>query len=340
LNLIAPPMTLDDCLGTFLGVVALDVAIQSGLIAALASDAPATAPLLPETSPLVVILRSNGVLKPEVLSLTERFASLWQEQSVHLRTRVGFLRRAAADVALYAEDLFYNTDSFMEKSSTFQFFDYEPATRGDAEARSHTQRWVDYVAALTDAEAPSLLDAVSLPDKGLVLEIGGNAGAFARHLLARHTGLSYAILDLSGVCALGRADPANTPFGDRLRFLPGDMRKMNWRLEAGGAPDVIIFKSVLHDWPAEEAADLLARASRYLAPSGRIIILERGAYTSANLMDIPFSSCANLVFSPFYRAPDVYIEALRVAWPSARMTIRPVVLDMGWFVTMATERIL
>lgn len=340
MNLIAPPMTIDDCLGTFLGVVALDVAIGSGLIAALASDVPATAPLLSETAPLVAILRLNCVLKPEVLSLTERFASLWQEQSLQLRTRVGFLRRAATDVALNAEDLFYDTDSFMEKSSTFQFFDYEPATRDDTEARNHTQRWVDYVAALTDAEAPSLLDAISLPDKGLVLEIGGNAGAFARHLLVRYAGLSYAILDLSGVCALGRADPANAPFGDRLRFLPGDMRKMNWRLEAGGAPDVIIFKSVLHDWPAEEAADLLARASRYVAPSGRIIILERGAYTSANLPDIPFSSCANLVFSPFYRAPDVYIEALRVAWPSARVTVRPVLLDMGWFVTTATERIL
>jgi hypothetical protein len=103
---------------------------------------------------------------------------------------------------------------------------------------------------------------------------------------------------------------------------------------------VIIFKSVLHDWPAEEAADLLTRASRYLAPSGRIIILERGAYTSANLPDIPFSSCANLVFSSFYRTPDVYIEALRVAWPSAQVTIRPVLLDMGWFVTTATECIL
>jgi SAM-dependent methyltransferase len=314
--------------------VALDVAISSGLIAALASNAQDhVAP-----APLLAILHTAGVVKPDGFALTDRFAALWQTQSAALQAQVGFLRLAAADVAIHAEDLFQNTGRFMESSATFQYFDYGPAARDDPDA--HTRRWVDYVAALTDAEAPDLLDAVSLPETGRVLEIGGNAGAFARHLLKRHPRLSHAILDLPGVCALGRADPANAHFGDRLRFLPGDMRKMNWRLEAGGAPDVILFKSVLHDWPAEEAAELLARASRYIAPSGRIIILERGAYTSANLPDIRFSSCANLVFSPFYRAPDVYIEALRVAWPSARVTSRPVLLDMGWFVTTATARTL
>lgn len=331
---IAPPMTIEDCLGSFLGVVALDVAINSGLIAALASGT-GVAP-----APLGAILRVIGVLKPDGFALTDGFAALWQTQSGQLQARVGFLRLAAADIARHAEDLFQDTDRFMEKSSIFRYFDYAPAMRDDPDARAHTQRWVDYVAALTEAEAPGLLDGISLPEKGLVLEIGGNAGAFARHLLVRHPGLSYAILDLPGVCALGRTDPENVCFGDRLRFLPGDMRRMNWRIEAGRAPDVILFKSVLHDWPAEVAADLLARAARYVAPSGRIVILERGAYTGANLPEIPFSSCANLVFSAFYREPDVYVTALRAAWPAAQITLRPVLLDMRWFITTAIERVL
>lgn len=334
MHLIAPPMTIEDCLGSFLGVVALDVAIGSGLIAALASNAQAD----PAPAPLAAILRVIGVLKSDGFALTDRFKELWQTHSSQLRARVGFLRLAAADVARHAEDLFYDTESFMEKSSTFQYFDYGPAMRDDPAARAHTQRWVDYVAALTDAEAPGLLDIISLPDTGLVLEIGGNAGAFARHLLVRHPGLSYAILDLPGVCALGRADPENARFGDRLRFLPGDMRRMNWQMEAGGAPDVILFKSVLHDWPAELAADLLACAARHVAPSGRIVILERGAYATANLPDLPFSSSANLVFSAFYREPDIYAAALRAAWPAAQVMSRPVLLDMRWFVTTAMER--
>ncbi len=333
MNLIAQGMTIEDCLGSFLGAVALDVAINSGLIAALASDAPAD----PAPAPLAAILRAIGVLKSDGFALTDGFAALWQTHSRQLRARVGFLRLAAADVALHAEDLFHDTDGFMEKSSTFQYFDYGLAMRDDPSARAHTQRWVDYVAALTDAEAPGLLDMVSLPDTGLVLEIGGNAGAFARHVLARHPGLSYAILDLPGVCALGRADPENACYGDRLRFLPGDMHRMNWRMETGRAPDVILFKSVLHDWPAEQAAELLARAARYVAPSGRIVILERGAHTSANLPEIPFSSCANLVFSAFYREPDIYAAALSTAWPASQVTIRPVLLDMRWFVTTAME---
>ncbi len=333
MNLIAHHMTIEDCLGSFLGTVALDVAINSGLIAALASDARAD----PHPAPLAAILRAIGVLKSDDFALTDGFAALWQTQSSQLRARVGFLRLAAADVALHAEDLFHDTHRFMEESSTFQYFDYGLAMRDDPVARAHTQRWVDYVAALTDAEAPGLLDVVALPDTGLVLEIGGNAGAFARHVLLRHPGLSYAILDLPGVCALGRDDPENARFGDRLRFLPGDMHRMNWRMETGRAPDVILFKSVLHDWPAEQAAELLARAARYLAPSGRIVILERGAHTSANLPEIPFSSSANLVFSAFYREPDLYASALRTAWPAAQVTIRPVLLDMRWFVTTAME---
>jgi hypothetical protein len=332
--MIAPPMTVENCLSSFLGVVALDVAIGSGLIAVLASGGRAK----PPPAPLVAILREIRVMRSDDFALTDRFALLWQTHAKQLQARVGFLRLAAADVARHAEDLFEDADSFMEKSSTFRYFDYDSAMQDDPAARAHTQRWVNYVAALTDAEAPGLLDQVSLPDTGLVLEVGGNAGAFARHLLGRHPEISYAILDLPGVCALGRADPENAHFGDRLRFLPGDMRRMNWRIEAGGAPDVILFKSVLHDWPAEQAAELLARAARYVGRSGRIVILERGAYTSANLHEIPFSSTANLVFSPFYRDPDTYAEALRAAWPSAQVTVHPVLLDMGWFVTTATER--
>lgn len=327
----AAPMTVDSCTESFLGVVALDVAITSGLIATLASGGSgATSP-----EPLVAILRGTGVLAPHGLALSDRFAALWRDQALHVQARVGFLRLAAADVAQHAEDLFQNVGGFMEKSATFRYFDYAMAKRDDPQARAHTQRWVAYVAALTDAEAPGLLDATRLPDTGTVLEIGGNAGAFARHVLRRHAGLSQVILDLPGVCAVGRADPANSAFGDRLRFAPGDMRRTNWRIEAGCMPDVILFKSVLHDWPAEDAADLLARAVRHLAPTGRIIILERGAFTTANLPALPFSSAANLVFSPFYRNPDIYAETLRTAWPEAVTSIRPIHLDMGWFVTTA-----
>lgn len=326
-------MTVDGCLESFLGVVALDVAITSGLIATLASGGAGATP----AEPLVAILRGTGVMAPYGLALSDRFATLWRDQASHVEARVGFLRLAAADVAQHAEDLFQNVGGFMEKSATFRYFDYDTATRDDPQARAHTQRWVAYVAALTDAEAPGLLEVMNLPDTGTVLEIGGNAGAFARHLLRRHPGLSQVILDLPGVCAVGRADPANTAFGHRLRFAPGDMRRTNWRIEAGCVPDVILFKSVLHDWPAEDAADLLARAARHVAPSGRIIIVERGAYTTANLPALPFSSAANLVFSPFYRNPDIYADILRTAWPEAVMTIRPVQLDMGWFVTTAMK---
>lgn len=323
---------LEYYLNSFPGVVALDVAIRSGLIDTLAAgDRPAVA--VPAV--LLGLLQSIEVIGDDRMSLTTKFSQLWLNHAADLRSRVIFLRRAATDIAVHGEALLLDTSNFMQASHTFELFDYESALSVSASACERTKHWVDYLAALTHSEGPSVLDQLELPAAGHVLEVGGNAGAFARLILARHADLTASILDLPAVCEIGRLHAKMPQFGERLNFIAGDMRQFDWKNGFDHWPDVILFKSVLHDWHNDEVSKILSNAVTALAPQGRLIIVERGPYDCG--IDTPneFSDSANLVFSGFYRSPDLYADTLRSACPTADVSIKPFDLDMRWYVTMA-----
>lgn len=246
-----------------------------------------------------------------------------------LRARLAFLRGAMRDVALHGDLIFADPEAFMGRAETFTLFDYSQARDTSAAALAATKPWVDYVSTLTRAEVPALLPLIDIPAGALVLEPGGNSGAFARALIPQVRPQRHVVFDLPAVCALGQAR------GDLpgLVFAPGDMRRDDWRVVAGGAPDAVLFKSVLHDWPMEDAADLLARARAALAPGGRIIIAERARFagmTSGNAMDY-----ANLVFAPFYRDPQTYMDMLAATGPGLSITVTETRIDCGWFVLTA-----
>ncbi|OYU19383.1 MAG: hypothetical protein CFE34_05625 [Rhodobacteraceae bacterium PARR1] len=241
--------------------------------------------------------------------------------------RLAFLRSAIRDVALYGDLILSDPEAFMERAETFTLFDYSQARDTSAAAVAATKPWVDYVSTLTRAEAPALVPLIDIPTESLVLEPGGNSGAFARALIPVIRPLLHVVFDLPAVCALGEQRGAVPG----LTFAPGDMRRDDWRGVAGGAPDVVLFKSVLHDWPLDDAADILARARAALAPGGRIIIAERGRFagmTSGTAMDY-----ANLVFAPFYRDPQTYIDML--AGMGLSITVTETHIDCGWFVLTA-----
>lgn len=315
---------------SFPGVMALDIAITRGIIDRLAREQDVPLPPV-----FAGILQATGVMAADGVALTDAFSAVWQSQSADLAARVAFLRRASTDIALHGESLFFDTPAFMQSSATFDIFDYAAALHAEPSAIAITARWVAYVSALTRAEGAAVLAHLRLPGTGLVLEPGGNSGAFARLVLTAHPALRQVILDLPGVCRIGAEDPANEAFGERLRFASGDMRRDDWRNVAGKAPDVILFKSVLHDWPDPEVEALLARAAAAVADGGRILIAERCAYARGMATPAAFSDSGNLVFSGFYRDPEFYQAALRRLLPQAHITIDRFTIDMGWAVTTA-----
>ena len=251
------------------------------------------------------------------------------EEEAGLTARLAFLRSAIRDVALHGDLILSDPESFMGKAETFALFDYSLARETTAAALAATKPWVDYVSTLTRAEAPALVPLIDIPQGALVLEPGGNSGAFARALIPVLHPTRHVAFDLPAVCALGQ-QRGTMP---ALSFAPGDMRHDDWRGVAGGAPDAVLFKSVLHDWPLEDAADLLARARAALAPGGRIVIAERARFagmTSGTAMDY-----ANLVFAPFFRDPQTYIDMLAATGPGLVVTVTQTHIDCGWFVLTA-----
>jgi hypothetical protein len=219
-----------------------------------------------------------------------------------LEQKLRFLCLAARDVVNGLDDLLGNLQTFMGKSETFALFRYDKAMRTDAEAIAATRPWVDYVTALSEAEAPVLVPHFPLAGLSRLLEVGGNTGVIAREALRLNPDLHAAVLDLPAVCAIGQEIGPHP----RLTFVAGDARTPNWPQVEGQNPDSVLFKSVLHDWPEHHANAMLDRAVAHLASGGKVIVCERGAFGGGPM---PFSMTSNLVFAPFYRPPEFYHAA-------------------------------
>jgi SAM-dependent methyltransferase len=305
--------------------MALEFAIRSGLIGRLAN---CDNPLMP--TDLCAILQRAEVVAGS--APCPDFLSDWLHHRDELTARAAILRYAASDITQHGDSLWTDLPAFMQQFATFRCFDYRPAADGQSDPA--TQSWVNYVSALT--ETPSLLPHLMLPLQGTVLEIGGNSGRVARHILTRHLDLTMTVLDLPVVCRTVRADPRNQAFGARLTFAAGDLRRTDLATVAGSVPDVILLKSVLHDWPDKEAATLIQAALNALPPSGRLIIAERGAFAAASLPNLSMRAVGNSVFSPFYRDPAAYVAMIHAQSCRATIDCKNLMLDMAWHVLTIT----
>lgn len=306
-------MTADEIealiLNDFGAAMAVRAAARCGMLEQLANgDVPRKGLSLPphQGALLVDLLIRAGLVEWAEDHLRPRpgFAALLRDRRRDLVARVNFTLLAAADLIMGQHEFFGSKSGFMQHAGTFGFYAYDAAHDTSPEALRRTEPWVRHVSALSRAEAPLLRSVMLLDGTARVLEIGGNSGAFAHEMLRHWTDLHWCIADLPAVCALGEAArPAD--LADRLQFLPGDARQTRWP-EA----DVILFKSVLHDWEDDPAEDMLARAARALPPGGRLVVVERGPVHAGGL-EGNLSVASNLVFAQFYRDPEWYEAGMR-----------------------------
>ena len=284
----------------------------------------------------LAILTRAGVIAPGG-ALTDAFVALWQARGPALVSRIDFILKAARDLIDHGEALLRDPEEFMQRSQVFAMFDYSQGFETGPVARARTEHWCRYVAALSDVEGQPLSDVIakmiSATRPRRVLEVGGNIGAFARHLQARLAVADYMILDIPQVCAIGSDDARLSDL--KIRFRPGDMHRMDWTETGKDRPDCIVFKSVLHDWPSDRVRDVLARAVAELAPEGQIVIAERCAFQATNLSPPSAADIANMVFAPFYREAEVYHDLFQALDPAMGVTTSHLTLDMRWFVLVA-----
>ncbi|MEM9643118.1 MAG: methyltransferase [Pseudomonadota bacterium] len=95
----------------------------------------------------------------------------------------------------------------------------------------------------------------------------------------------------------------------QLAFVSGDARQADWPKPEGRPADAIRFKSVLHDWDIGSVRNRLVQAASYLLPGAAVMICERGPVEDEQDISVA-ALAANLVFSPFYRAPAEYVAIL------------------------------
>jgi hypothetical protein len=169
-----------------------------------------------------------------------------------------------------------------------------------------TKRWMHITSTLTRYEAPVCMKYHDFSRYSSMLDVGGNSGEFLLRICRSHVQLRGTVFDLPVVCRVGREHVAEQPEAARMRFMEGDA--LNDALPSGF--DLVSFKSMLHDWPDEQARRLLAKGSKALKPRGTLLIFERAALESEDV-SLPFSAIPLFLFFGAFRASGLYEKQLR-----------------------------
>lgn len=162
-----------------------------------------------------------------------------------------------------------------------------------------------------------------------MLDVGGNSGEFALQACRAFPQLRAMVYDLPVVCDVGCDYLRHQPEAERIEFRKGSGRT---DLLPQGF-DLITFKSMLHDWPDEEARKFIDKACAVLEPGGTLLIFERGpldvgAGLSYSSLPIPF-------FAHTLRLPDLYLECLKGNGFHS-IAVQWIALEMPFF--LVTER--
>ena len=308
-----PIRQVDRFLETEIEARALALAFSRGLIDRLAgrqsADRSELAGLavMPENAFgfFLQLLAGNDVIRGgDPVRLTADFRDALALRDL-LEAKLWFANLVAPDVhGLFAE-LLSDIPSFMARAAVFELFRYDRCLEVTPENVDAAAQWVGYTTTLSRYEAPACLDRLDLAQSSRVLDVGGNSGEFARQICERNPAIEATVFDLPVVCTLGRRHVQASPQAARIAFCEGDLRRDP--LPAGH--DVVSFKSVLHDWPQDDAAAFIGKAADALDPGGRMVIFERMPIELKGAR-LPYSMVANLVFLPFFRSPDFYVGEL------------------------------
>jgi SAM-dependent methyltransferase len=254
---------------------------------------------------LVDLLAANNVIciNADQISLTTSFRQALMFREL-LEAKMAFAEEVAKDISSYFPLLIDDLSRFMESSVTFQLFRYDRCFEVTPSNMELAQRWMRYTTALTRHEGRVLAEHLDLRSCRHLLDIGGNSGELAVQLCRVFPQLWVTAFDLPVVCQIGRDNVEGREGHDRIIFRPGDMRHDELPTDM----DAVTLKSLLHDWPDENAQALLAKAQQTLRPGGLLTIFERAPLNPSR--GLPYAQLANLVFFQFFRPADLYLQTL------------------------------
>ncbi|HET7363607.1 MAG TPA: methyltransferase [Burkholderiales bacterium] len=333
-------LVVDEFIATLVGARALKTAFELGLVDRLLESRSGSVEALgralgvdaPGLRLLLDVLGNNHVVEERAgdVRLTKRFLDALRYRDL-LETKLDFSGFSINDFADLFTALVKEPRGFTSRARMFQLFDYRRCLEPSRENYAQVRAWMRITSTLTRYEALACLELYDFGVHRRALDVGGNSGEFLLQLCRRQPKLAGTVFDLPLVCEIGMEHVLAEPEGSRIGFVKGDVRSDP--LPAGY--DLISFKSMLHDWPAEEAERFLAKAVAALSPGGTLLIFERKPLELRET-PVPFSLIPWLLFFRSYRAPSQYaawLEALGMREP----VLREVLLDTPFFVLSAKK---
>lgn len=333
-------LVVDEFIRTMVDARALKSAFELGLVDRLLEQRSGSAEALgralgvdaPGLRLLLDLLGANRVVEERAgdVRLSRRFLDALRYRDL-LETKLDFAGFSINDFADLFTALVKEPRGFAGRARMFQLFDYRRCLEASPENYAQVRAWMRITSALTRYEARA---AMLLHDFGgyrRALDVGGNSGEFLLQLCRRNPQLNGTVLDLPLVCEIGMEHVLAEPEAARITFMKADVRSDP--LPSGY--DLISFKSMLHDWPPEEADRFLAKAAQALAPGGTLLIFERSPLRVREGTP-PFSLIPTLLFFRSYRPPAEYgarLEALGLR----EVALREIQLDTAFFVLSAKK---
>ena len=307
-------LMVDEFLRTLVDARALKTAFEIGLIDRLVEHVSGAVDALSRvlgadrqgTRFLLDLLAANNVVREARgdVRLTRRFQTALRYRDL-LETKLDYSGFTINDFSDLFTLLVQNGGGFMGQSRLFELFDYRRALDPTIENYARTRAWMRITSTLTRYEAGACLDVYDASPHRRMLDVGGNSGEFLLRFCERHPGLHGTVCDLPLVCEIGLEHVLPHPEHARISFLKRDIRTAP--LPPGY--DLITFKSMLHDWPAQEARQFVDKAARALEPGGTLLIFERGPMEFKGETP-PMSMLPNLLFFRSYRPAIDYMDQL------------------------------
>jgi len=151
----------------------------------------------------------------------------------------------------------------------------EPWLRGQAwpvakRTPEEVRRFGAAMRAMGAQMARRVADVLDLEGVERMLDVGGGWGHFAQAMCRVQPDLRATVLDRPDVVERGRTEIADTEFGERISFLPGDYLATDF----GAGYDLVLFANILHQETADRAQELVRRGAKALAPEGRVTVVD------------------------------------------------------------------
>lgn len=121
----------------------------------------------------------------------------------------------------------------------------------------------------TRGAAPAIVDAADLREARSVVDVGGGHGELLAAALTAHPQLRGQVFDLAHAEAGAKALFAARGVEARASFVAGDLFATD-----PPAADVLLLKSVIHDWDDARSVAILRRCAAAIGERGKLVVVE------------------------------------------------------------------